>query len=102
MLTYGRASTITGPKETLFGGVGATEGSRSDRSGQGEAGVNMTGQGWVGAGEDGPRVEEEGADTEGRDTESSGSKVGGDEGVFKRDAGLAVEAGWVVSCIRNT
>ena len=63
----------------------------------------MTGQGEVGAGEAGPGVGAEGAIPEGRDARSSRSEVGGDKGVFEVDgAGLAVEAGWGVSCTMST
>ena len=49
MYAYGRASTITVPKETLVRGVGATEGYGAGTAGQGGARVRITGQGWVGA-----------------------------------------------------
>ena len=103
MSIYGRASTVTDPRETLVGGVGDTEGSGAGTSGQGGDRLGMTGQGKVGAGESGPGVGAEGAIQEGRDAESSRSKVGGDKGVFKVDgSGLAVEVGRVISCTMST
>ena len=62
----------------------------------------MTRQGSVGARKATPEVGAEGTGPEVRDTKSSGSKVGGDNGVIEGDAVLAVEVGWVVSCLRNT
>ena len=69
---------------------------------QGGAGVRMTRQGWVGSGEDGPEVGPEGAGPERRDAESSWSEASGDEYVMEGYAGLTVEAGWGVLCLRTT
>ena len=61
MSIYGRASTVTDPRETLVGGIGDTEGSGAGTSGQGGARLGVTGQGKVGSGESGPGVGAEGA-----------------------------------------
>ena len=48
-------------------------------------------------------VSAEGYRAEGRDAKLYGREVGGDEGVFKiYGAGLAVMAGWGVSCTLST
>ena len=57
------------------------------------------GQGGVGDGEAGLGVSVEGDGAEGRDAKLYGIEVSDDEGVFEIDGdGLAVLAGWGVSC----
>ena len=48
MYANGRALAISGPNETLVGGVGDTEGAKASTAMQGGAGVGMTRQGGVG------------------------------------------------------
>ena len=62
----------------------------------------MTGQGCVGAREYGPEVGTEGDRPERRDSESLGRESSDCDGNEVVCAGLAVEAGWMVSCLMTT
>ena len=80
MSTYYRASAITGLNDTLFGGVGDTEGSRADTSIQGGARFGMTRRGELGDGEAGPEVRAKVSRPKGRNVELSRNEVGDDGG----------------------